>query len=142
LYSWVYAEDGNNDAKDEIECNEELVEGARLARKEAIHEPRERDGKRIHARSGSDEDPLPDIRVGVLPVFEASLCPRVGKVDEKDEADENEDGGSERCDPVTPEDEKSVGDKPGDEYEEQPGNNFRAPPPTQECQWIHIGQVE
>jgi hypothetical protein len=131
LYSWMYVEDGNNDAKDEIEYNEELVEGARLAREEPIHEPRERDGECIHARSGSDEDPLPDIRIGVL---QASLCPRVGKVDEKDETNEDEDGGSERCDPVTPEDEKSVGDKPGDEYEEQPGNNFRAPPPTQEFQ--------
>jgi len=59
----VDAEDGNNDAKDEIECNEELVERARLAREEAIHQSRECDGERIHARGRSDEDPLPEIRV-------------------------------------------------------------------------------
>ena len=33
----------------------------------------------------------------------------MGKIDEKDETDENEDGGSEGCDPVTPEGEEAVG---------------------------------
>jgi len=32
---------------------------------------------------------------GVFPVFETGFRPRVGKVDEKDQTDENEDGGSE-----------------------------------------------
>ena len=96
LYSWVDAEDGDNDAEDEIECDEELVERARLASEEAIHQSRERDGEGIHARSRSDEDPLPEIRVRVFPVFETSFCPRVGKVDKKDETDENKDGGPER----------------------------------------------
>jgi len=42
----------------------------------------------------------------------------VGKIDEKDETDENEDGGSEGCDPVAPEDGETVRDEPGDEDKE------------------------
>jgi len=141
LHSWVDAEEGDNDAEDEIECDEELVERARLAREEAIHQSRERDGERIHARGRSNEDPLPEIRVGVFPVFEASFCPRVGKVDEKDEADEDEDSRSERRDPVAPENEEAVGNEPGDEDEKQPGDHFRAPPPMQECQRMYLGQI-
>jgi len=73
------AEDGNNDAEDEIECNKELVEHARPASEEAIHQSRECDGERIHARGRSDEDPPLEIRVGVFPVFETRFRPRVGK---------------------------------------------------------------
>jgi len=66
LDSWVDAEDGNNDAEDEVDCNEGLVERARLASEEAIHQSRECNGERIreriHARGRSDEDPLPEIR--------------------------------------------------------------------------------
>ncbi len=142
LHSWVDAEDGDNDTEDEIECDKELVERARLAREEAIHQPRERDGESIHARGRSDEDPLPEIRVGVFPVFEAGFCPRVGKVDKQNETNENEDGGSERCNPVAPEDKEAVRDEPGDEDEEQPGDNLRAPPPAQEYQWIYLGRME
>lgn len=54
LHSWVDAEDGNNDAEDEIKCDKELIERARLAREEAIHQSRERDGEGIHARGRSD----------------------------------------------------------------------------------------
>jgi len=111
LDSWVDAEDGNNDEEDEIECNEELVEHVRLAREEAIHQSREH----RHARGRSDDDPLPEIRVGVFPVFETGFHPRVGTVDEKDQTDEKEDGGSEGCDQVVPEDEEAVRDEPGDD---------------------------
>jgi hypothetical protein len=137
----VDTEEGDDDAKDEIECDEELVERARLAREEAIHQSCERDGERIHARGGSNEDPLPEVRVGVFPVFEAGFRPRVGKVDEKDEADEDEDSRSERRDPVAPENEEAIGNEPGDEDEEQPNDNFGAPPPTQECQWVYRGRL-
>ena len=127
-------EDGDDDAEDQIKCDKELVERARLAREEAIHQSRERDGEGIHARGRSNEDPLPEIGVGVFPVFEAGFCPRVGKVDEQNQTDENEDGGSERCDPVAPKDKEAVRDEPGDQDQDQPGDNLRAPPPVQECQ--------
>ena len=53
----------------------ELVEGARLAREEAVHDPRKRDRECIHARRWSNEGPLPDFRFRVFPVFEADFCP-------------------------------------------------------------------
>ena len=37
------AENGNDDVEDEVECDEELIEGARLACEETVHDPVECD---------------------------------------------------------------------------------------------------
>ena len=55
----------------------------------------------------------------------------MGKVDKKHETDEYEDSCSKGCDPIAPEDEEAVGNEPGDENEDQPGDNFGTPPPMQ-----------
>ena len=50
LHNWEDAEDGNDDAEDEVERDEELVERARLAREEAVHQSREHYGNWVHSR--------------------------------------------------------------------------------------------
>ena len=69
LHGWEDAGYGNDDAEDKVEHNEELVERARLAREEAVHESRERNGNCVHSRGWADEDPLPEVRLGVFPIF-------------------------------------------------------------------------
>jgi len=88
LHRGVHAEGGGEDTEEHVGCGDELIERARLPREEAVHQPRERGRERVRPRHRPDEDPLPDIRVGVFLVLEAGLRSRVGKVDEEDETDE------------------------------------------------------
>jgi hypothetical protein len=47
---------------------------------------------------------------------------------------------SERCDPVAPEDAEAVRNELGDKDEEQSGDDFGPPPPTEEYQRMYPGQ--
>ena len=94
LHGGVHAEHRDDDAEREVERDEEAVQRAALAREERVQHARDRDRGGVHARGRADEDPLPEVRAGVLPVLETGLGPGVGEVDEEDEAEEDEDGGS------------------------------------------------
>ena len=50
LHGRMDAENGNDDVEDEVECDEELIEGARLAHEETVHDPVECDRDCILAR--------------------------------------------------------------------------------------------
>jgi hypothetical protein len=52
----------------------------------------------------------------------------VRHVDEEDETEEDEDAGADEGDVVTPEDEEAVGDEEGERDEDEPEEDFGAPP--------------
>jgi hypothetical protein len=95
---------------------------------EDVLEDYEDDRDDVQSEGRRDEGPLPPGRVRLLPLLEARLGPRVGKVNEEDQAEEDEESGSGERDVGGVEDEEGVGDGEGGEDEDDPDSNFRAPP--------------
>ena len=94
LHGRVHAQQRHDDAQRQVERDEEAVQRAARAREERVEDARDRDRGGVHACGRADEDPLPEVRVGVLPVLEAGLGPGMREVDEEDEAEEDEDRGA------------------------------------------------
>jgi hypothetical protein len=117
-------------AEREVEGDEEAVERAPARREVRIEDAGESNRADVRARGAADEDPLPHVAVTVLPVVEARLRPRVRKVDEENEAEEDEDCGTDQCNVIAPDHEEAVGDDEGDAQEGKPEENLRSPPPV------------
>lgn len=130
LHGRVHAQDGGDETEGEVEGDEETVERAPRTGKERIQDAGESNRRGVHARGGTDEDPLPEVRVGLLPVLETSLRPGVREVDEEDKTEQDEDGRADECDIVPPEHEEAVRDEEGYDKEDEPEEDFRAPPPA------------
>lgn len=92
LHGRVHAHDRHEHAEREVEGDEEAVERAPGRGEERVEHAGERDRGDVHARRGADEDPLPEVRVGLFPVLEAGFGPGVREVDEEDKTEEDEDG--------------------------------------------------
>lgn len=81
LHCRVDARDGDDDAQREVHRDEEAVECAAGAGEEPVQQSRKCDARGVHGRGGADENPLPEIRARVFPVFQAGFGPRVREVD-------------------------------------------------------------
>ena len=60
----MHAHDRDDDAENEVDRDEEAVEGAVGAREEGVEHACESNCKNIHERRGSDENPLPEVGGG------------------------------------------------------------------------------
>lgn len=116
----VDAHDRDDDDEHEVERDEESVERAPRACKERIEHARERDGRGVPNAGRADQDPLPEIRLGALPVLEACFGPRVREVDEEHESQKDEDCGADHGNVVAPEHEEAVRDEERGCYENEP----------------------
>lgn len=135
------AQDRDYEAQREVERDEEPVERAPRAREEAVQQPRQRYGKGVHGCRRPDENPLPEVRRRVLPVLDAHLRPGVRKVDEEDQAEEDEYGGADEGDVVAPEDEEAVWDEEGDGDEDEPDECLWTPPSVLDLSPLLLGRL-
>ncbi len=137
LHGRVHAHERHEHAEREVERDEEAVKRAPGRGKERVEHAGERDRGDVHARGGADEDPLPEVRVGLFPVLEAGLSPRVREVDEEDEAEEDEDGSTDHRDVVAPEHEEAVRDEERHDDQNKPEEGFGTPP-SAICQYDNM----
>jgi hypothetical protein len=122
------SEDGNNDSEDQVGGDEERVEPASATREKDVQDDGERNSGDEEPERRSDEDELPEIRIGLFPILEAGFGPGMGKVDEEDETDEDEEAGADGRDVGTVGHEEFVGDEEGEEGEEEVETDLDAPP--------------
>lgn len=120
----------DNEEEEQVDGYGSLVHRAAGAGKEYVHKDRESDGANVHAEGAAKEDPAPDLRVGFFDLFEAGLGPGVCEVDEKDEAEEQEEHGADQSKVVAPDEEETLGDKESGDDQEQPGDDLWSPVPV------------
>jgi hypothetical protein len=129
LHDRVNAEYGYDDGEGKVEWDEEAVECATRTCKVPIEHAGHGQCCSIHARGRTDENPLPEIGViGVLPVLETCLWPGMGEVYEKDQAKDDEDGGADEGNVVSPEYKETIGDEERYDNEYKPKQDLRSPP--------------
>ena len=128
LHGRMNTHDCDDDAEGEVEGDEEAVERAPGPGEEGVEDTGERDCGGVHARSRADENPLPEVRVGLFPVLKASLRPGVREVNEEDEAEEDEYGCAYHGDIVAPEHEEAVRDEERHDDQDDPEQNLGTPP--------------
>lgn len=131
LHDRVHARDRDDEREDEVEGDEEAVEAAAVAREEDVEEDGHGDREDVHGRGRADEDPLPHVGRGgrVLPVLKAGLGPGVREVDEKDETEEDKDGGADHGYVVAPDHEEAIRNEERNHDQDEPSEHFRPPPP-------------
>ena len=127
----VNADNRDDDAHDEVEGDEETIQGAFRSREETVHDASECYRRSVHSRCRSNQNPLPQIRVRrVLPVLETHFGPTMCEVDKEDKTEEDEKRCSYECNVVPPEHEKFVGYEERCDNKEDPEEYFRTPPPV------------
>jgi len=124
----VYGDDGDADQEEEVDGDGGLVHGAARGGEEDVHYDCHSDGGHVHAGCAAHKDVAPGGRGGVVfNLGETVFCQCVGKIDEENQAEKEEEHGACKCDVVTPGNEEGVRDEKGDDDERDPSNDLGSP---------------
>lgn len=96
LHSRRHARNGENEREDKVDSNEGRVGRALSSAEEDVQQHSQSEGDNESSKGGADENELPHGRVGVLPLLEEGLGERVRKVDQQQEAEQDEKRGTDR----------------------------------------------
>lgn len=121
----------DEEQEDQIDGNRGLIHLAAVASEEYVHDSCHGEGSEIHKDCAADEEETPELggwaSAVILDLLEAVLGPVVGKVDQQDQPEKEEEHGAEESNVVAPCDEKGVGNEKGCYNQADPANQFGTP---------------
>ena len=104
-----------------------LIHATSALGKVDVHDDCHGERGQVHEQGRTNEHGSPHARLGCLDPLLAVLGPVVGQIDEQNQANEQEETGSNHGKVVAPDDEERVGDEEGEDDHADPSKNLGAP---------------
>jgi hypothetical protein len=107
--------------------NGRLVHRAVRLGEEDVHDNGDGNATQVHAKSRTNKETTPELRVGVFNLLDAVFGPGMRKVDQQNQAQEQEQDGAAKRNVVAPDFKEGVRDQECKDYQAQPCDNLRSP---------------
>ena len=113
--------------KKDTNCNGSLIHRASTAGEENVHDYGHGEGHSVHAQCRADQNGSPAFGIVGLNLFQAIFCVRVRQVHQEDEAEENEEHGSDEGTIFAPHLKEGLWDEESQDNKCEPQYDLRAP---------------